>query len=171
MSGTDSPWTKLTHIGLVVRDIEKTLESYGALGIGPFKRFDLPSDEFIAFKSRHHFGKPADGHVYKVAWGSMGPIAVEIFQPVAGDSIPQRWLDAKGEGIWHYGYDVDDMAQTIAFMEARGYAVIGASEHEDGTLMCYFGTDAVGGVYFQAHQLSKASTMHELSTIVKGSPS
>jgi methylmalonyl-CoA/ethylmalonyl-CoA epimerase len=156
----ESPWTRLTHFGLVVRDIDQAVQRYKELGAGPFRRFDLPSDEFIKFRWRHHFGKPADAHAYKVAWGAMAPISIEIFQPIAGDSIPQRFLDAKGEGVWHYGYDVEDMKYTIAWMEKRGFGVTGASEAEDGTLMCYFGTTDVGGVYFQAHEVPKSSTLY-----------
>lgn len=156
-----NPWTNFTHIGLVVRDIDATIEKYREFGIGPFRRFDLPSDEFISFKWRHHFGKSADEHVYKVAWGQMGPISLEIFQPISGDSIPMRFLEAKGEGVWHYGYDVEDMKQTTAWMEARGYKVVGASEAQDGTLMSYFGTEDVGGVYFQAHEVPKSSTLYK----------
>jgi methylmalonyl-CoA/ethylmalonyl-CoA epimerase len=161
MNPADSPWTNLTHIGLVVRDIDDALRRYRELGVGPFRRFDLPSDEFIKFRWRHHFGKPADSHAYKVAWGSMGPISLEIFQPIAGDSIPQRFLDTHGEGVWHFGYDVKDMKYTTEWMKSRGYEVIGASEAEDGTLMCYFATTALGGVYYQAHEVPKTSTLYE----------
>lgn len=160
-AGDASPWTNFTHVGVVVRDIDEAIRRYEAMGCGPFKRFDLPSDDFAQFKWRHHFNQPADGHVYKVAWGKFGPIDMEIFQPIAGDSIPQRFLDAKGEGVWHYGYDVENMAETDAWMERRGYKVVGASETESGVLMSYYGTDDVGGVYFQAHEVPVDSDMYE----------
>ncbi|ATE64141.1 VOC family protein [Rhizorhabdus dicambivorans] len=158
----ENPLTNFTHIGVVTHDIGETCKRYEALGIGPFTYFDLPSeDDFMTFKSRHHFGVSADGHKYKVAWGSWGPIAMEVFQPVSGDSIPQRFLDTKGEGVWHYGYDVEDMAVVEAFMSQRGYSVIGASETMDGVKMCYFGTADHGGVYFQAHEVPPSSDMYE----------
>jgi len=160
MKSSSSPWKNLTHIGVVVRDIERSLQAYREFGIGPFRCFDLPSEEFIKFRWRHHFGKPADSHVYKVAWGIMSPIALEVFQPITGDSIPQRVLDSRGEGIWHYGYDVENMNNTVTWMEHRGYPVVGAAEAQDGTLMCYFDTIAAGGVYFQAHEVPATSTLY-----------
>jgi catechol 2,3-dioxygenase-like lactoylglutathione lyase family enzyme len=159
---TDNPWINFTHIGVVTRDIAETARRYEAMGVGPFTHFELPSaDDFMAFRSREHFGMPADDFRYKVAWGKWGAIAMELFQPVSGDSIPQRFLNAKGEGVWHYGYDVEDMAAVEAYMAERGYRMIGSSETTDGVKMCYFGTDDHGGVYFQAHEVPPGSNMYE----------
>jgi catechol 2,3-dioxygenase-like lactoylglutathione lyase family enzyme len=156
-----NPWAgRLTHLGIVVRDIEKAIAMYrDTFGAGPFKRFSLPSDDFITFRWRHHFGIPADDHRYEVAYGNMGAIGVELFQCIAGDSIPQRFLDARGEGVWHYGYDVDDIEATTAWMSAHGFPVIGGSEHSDGTRMLYFDTFAATGVYWQAHEVHSHSTL------------
>lgn len=156
--GTSNPLTRLTHLGVVVRDIDRAVAMYETLGMGPFKRFSLPSDEFIKMKWRHHFGKPADDFRYEVAYGRMASgMGIEVFQCVSGDSIPQRFIDAKGEGVWHYGYDVEDMDATIAWMAERGFEVVGASETDEGTRMCYFGTSNLGGVYFQAHEMQPGS--------------
>jgi len=158
-----TPWTRFTHIGVVVRDINAAVARYETLGMGPFKRFSLPSDEFIKIKWRHHFGKPADDFRYEIAYGPMASgVGVEVFQCISGDSIPQRFFDAKGEGVWHYGYDVEDMDKTIAWMEGRGLKIIGASETTEGTRMCYFGTEDIGGVYFQAHEIPPGSKEDQL---------
>lgn len=156
-----NPWAgRLTHLGIVVRDIEAALRMYEVtFGAGPFRRFSLPSDEFITFRWRHHFGKPADDHRYEVAYGNMGAIGVELFQCIAGDSIPQRFLDSRGEGVWHYGYDVDDLDATTAWMAERGFSIIGGSEHADGTRMAYFDTYGATGVYWQAHEVHPESTL------------
>jgi len=156
-----NPWAgRLTHVGIVVRDIEAALRMYrDNFNAGPFKKFSLPSDAFISFRWRHHFGIPADDHRYDVAYGNMGALGVELFQCIAGDSIPQRFLDRRGEGVWHYGYDVDDLDATTAWMQARGFAVIGGSEHSDGTRMAYFDTYDATGVYWQAHEVHPASTL------------
>lgn len=160
MTDQGSPWTNLTHVGVVVRNLDAAVALYETLGAGPFKRFRLPGENFEV-KFRQHFGVPADDHVQEVAWGSMGSVAVEIFQCIRGDSIPQRFLDTRGEGIWHYGYDVEDMKYTITWMAARGYGIIGEAEYVDGTRMCYFDTDRLGGVYFQAHEIAPGSRLKQ----------
>jgi len=60
MSDQGSPWTNLTHVGLVVRDLDKAVSLYETLGAGPFKRFRLPGQNFevkfrqpIQLDSRH----------------------------------------------------------------------------------------------------------------------
>jgi methylmalonyl-CoA/ethylmalonyl-CoA epimerase len=170
MDTIGNPWTRLTHIGVVVRELDAAVTRYLTLGAGPFKRFCLPSDEFIKPKWRQHFGKPADDFRYEIAYGQMGPIGVEVFQCISGDTIPQRFLDAKGEGVWHYGYDVEDMDQTIEWMTRRGFQVIGASETVEGTRMSYFGTDDIGGIYWQAHEIPAGSKEALLMGAVVDSP-
>ncbi len=160
---SDNPWTKLTHLGIVVNDLEVSIGQFRALGMGPFKRFSLPGDEFIKIKWRHHFGKPTDGFRYEIAYGAMASgLGIEIFQCISGDSIPKRFLDSKGEGVWHYGYDVENMDKTIQWMEARGHKVVGASESDEGTRMCYFDMANGGGVYFQAHEIAPGSKEDQL---------
>jgi hypothetical protein len=107
----------------------------------------------------------ADDHVQNVAWGQLGRLAIEIFECVRGDSIPQRFIDTKGEGVWHYGYDVDDMNYTVDWMAEKGYGFVGEAQYVDGTRMCYFSTDGVGGAFFQAHEISQGSKLkHNLSS-------
>ena len=161
MAEDGNPWVKFTHIGVVVRDIGKAVDFYSAMGLGPFTRFRLPSDEFGHPKMVRHFGRDASDNVYEVAWGKFGDIAMELFQPIVGDSIPSRFLEAKGEGVWHYGYDVHSMDDTIAWMKSKGYEVVGESLTEDGVRMSYFNTNDLGGIYFQAHEVPATSEMYE----------
>jgi hypothetical protein len=51
------------------------------------------------------------------------------------------------------------MKYTIAWMAARGYSIIGEAEYLDGTRMCYFNTEQLGGVYFQAHEIAPGSRL------------
>ncbi len=151
MGKEESPLTKMGHVGMVVRDIDKAVAHFEKLGIGPFKRSTLPAPGYT-FSAREHYGKSVNDSKYATAYARLGSIGLEIFQPISGDTIPQRFLDTKGEGIWHFGYDVEDMEETKAWMAERGFKVVGSSTYHDGTLMCYFDTADPGGVLFQAHQ-------------------
>ncbi len=158
MTEIRNPWTNLTHIGVVARNLDEAVKRYEEMGAGPFKKFRLPDDQFNV-KWRQHFGKSADDHVQLVAWGQMGPIAVEIFENVKGDSLQKHFLETRGEGVWHYGYDVENMAETIEFMRQRGIGIVGEAEYADGTRMVYFDTLGLGGVYWQAHEISHGSDL------------
>jgi methylmalonyl-CoA/ethylmalonyl-CoA epimerase len=149
-----SPFLNLHHIGWVVRDLNKAIEQFEVLGIGPWRRFTLPSaGPGHDLTTWEHYGKSGADFKYQIANAKMGPIQVEIFECISGDSIPQRFLDTHGEGIWHMSYVVtpEEFDKAVADMTSKGFKVIGSSKSADGTRMVYFDTDKVGGVVFQLH--------------------
>ena len=152
MTKEKSVFFDLHHVGWVVRDINKSIEYFEALGIGPWERYRMPSPGH-EFTTREHFGASGDPIVYEVATAQMGPIQIEMFECISGDSIPKRFLDSKGEGIWHFGYNVEpeDFDKAIAEMTRKGFKVVGSSTGKKGTRMVFFDTDKLGGVIFQLH--------------------
>ena len=145
-----SPLTKFTHVGSIVKDINKAVAHYEKMGMGPFKRFTLPGPgfEFIDW--------PDDKLKFECAYGQIGSeIGLELFQPVSGN------IGNKGEHIWHIGYDVENMDKTIAWMAERGFKVIATTTYVDGSRECRFGTAEPGGVLIQTHELVKGSHLEE----------
>jgi methylmalonyl-CoA/ethylmalonyl-CoA epimerase len=161
---------KVTHIGVVTTDMDRTIKRYEAMGVGPFQRFHLP-DERFTFKRRWNYDIDVSDHVYEVAYGQFsGGFGVEIFRlinvPNPEKNIAQQFLDSKGEGVWHLGHDVENMEEAIEWMKNAGYEVIGGSEYVDGTLMCYFGTQDLGYI-IQFHQVVKGSVADQLTNPVE----
>jgi methylmalonyl-CoA/ethylmalonyl-CoA epimerase len=154
MKMTGLPFSTINHVGVVVRDIEKFIETYEALGIGPWKRQRLPGPNF-KFIQREHFGKPIDDVVYEVANAKVGPIELEVFECISGDSIPKRFIDSKGEGVWHYGFEAnkEDYDKALAVMAEKGFKIIGSTTLTNGLRMAFFDTDKMGGVIFQLHEI------------------
>ena len=149
-----SPFLNLHHVGWVVKDINKAIEHFELLGVGPWRRFTLPSaGPGHDLTKWEHYGKPGAGFKYEIANARMGPIQVELFECISGDSIPKQFLDTKGEGIWHMSHVVTpkEFDKAVADMTSKGFRVIGSSTSADGTRMVYFDTDKVGGVVFQLH--------------------
>ncbi len=154
MKPGESPFLNLHHVGWVVKDLNKAIEQFEAMGIGPWRRFTLPSaGPGHDLTTWEHYGKSGADFKYEIANAKMGPIQVEVFECISGDSIPKRFLDTHGEGIWHMSYVVtpEEFDRAIADMTAKGFKVIGSSKSADGTRMVYFDTDKVGGVVFQLH--------------------
>jgi catechol 2,3-dioxygenase-like lactoylglutathione lyase family enzyme len=102
----ESDW-KLSHVGLVVRDVEKTLEYYDSLGI-----FTIPCRKPFLMEGKKATIKGA--HIF------LGELWIEVYQPVAGNTIQQQFLDAHGEGLNHVGYMVEDLERERAYLEAKG---------------------------------------------------
>jgi len=69
---------KFLHVGVVVRDLERTLNTLtNVFGIGPFKILDFPpKDEESEIEMAYH-GKPADFSA-KFCFADMGNIELEI---------------------------------------------------------------------------------------------
>lgn len=101
---------RFSHIGLVVRDWKKTVEYYNKLGI-----FNIPPQEEVVM----------EGKKIKIIGADMfaGPLWIEVFQPVSGDSLQQKFLDEHGEGINHIGFEVPDLEKARAVMAAKGVPV------------------------------------------------
>ena len=139
--------SRFHHMGVLVKDLDKAVEYYEGLGIGPFE----PSK--IVHIDRKMYGKPATG-VKNVGTGTkLGPIGFELVQPVSGESIQKEYLESHGEGINHLAFVVDDIEEATSIMVEAGFKVISSSKNEGGGGMAYFDTDKVGGVQIELEEI------------------
>ena len=141
-----SPFSKLDHVGIIVRDIEKAIEYYQSLGIGPFEPLN------IAYTERKMWGKPADNVKNIVRIARMGQLGMELIQPVSGESMVKKFLESKGEGISHMCFTVDDVDKERVKLEKKGFNVISSSRFQNGGGAVHFDTDRVGGVMLELIQ-------------------
>lgn len=118
----ENTW-KLRHVGIPVRDLDKSREAYRSLGIASFQQeFVIDSSKFAEYLV---YGKTPDPVVRtRVAMGQVGPLGVELLQPLQGETVHKELLEKTGEGIGHIAYTVDDLeAETVKMME-KGFPVI-----------------------------------------------
>jgi len=144
-----SPLSKVDHVGVIVRDMDKAIEHYQSLGIGPFERLKK-----VGFAKSEVLGKPIelDAIKIKARIAKMGQIGFELIQPVAGESLWKEFLETKGEGINHLGYLVDDIDKETAELEEKGYKVLWSARFTNGGGAAYFDTRQVGGVIVELMQ-------------------
>ncbi len=118
----DSTW-KLRHVGIPVRDLDKSREDYRSLGIDSFQQeFVIDSSKFAEYLV---YGKTPDPIVRtRVAMGRVGPLGVELLQPLQGETVHKELLEKTGEGIGHIAYTVDDLEAETAKMVEKGFPVI-----------------------------------------------
>lgn len=138
----------VSQIGIVVKDIDKTIEYYeNVLGIGPFI---MPE---IVYKEKHYYGKPADFD-FKMAFGSLGPVEMEIIQPIKGPTIYHDFLEKKGEGLHHLGFDVKDIETKLELCKEMGIRIIQGGKGATSQFE-YLDTEAISGVIFELIQREK----------------
>ena|SRR5688572_11058912 len=88
----------ISQIAIVVKDIKAAMEAYQtALGWGPWNVYEHKPPLL------HHTELRGQPQAYTMigAETHVGPIVVELIQPVEGPSIYKEWLEAKGEGLHH----------------------------------------------------------------------
>ncbi len=131
------------HVGVIVRDMEKTIEYLSSIGIGPFGIKDGPLYVEVPFKGELH-GRPAEWKV-KISNAKIGDSELELLEPCGGESALQEFLDNHGEGLHHIGYLVDDVQAEIENMVKQGVKVITSAMGSRGGF-AYFQTDTNGGI-------------------------
>ena len=135
-----STFTRLVHIGVVVRDMNKTIDRLNALGIGPFKPRILPPDAQEEYR-----GKPfIPSQRVAIQITRIGNMELELIQPIDGESPHQEFLDEKGEGIQHLGFIVDNLEEDINYLTAEGSSILLTSQFKGGGGVAYLDLDVAG---------------------------
>lgn len=144
-----SMFGKLEHVGVVVKDIEKTVKFLNSLGFGSPK--DSESMFEIPFKGEVR-GEPMEWRVgiYNIM---MGDIELELLQPLEGQDLLREYLDTVGEGIHHIGFATDDIEKATEIMAGMGIKKIMSAPGPGGGGFGYFETNLFGGIIVELRQL------------------
>jgi len=146
---TDELFSKFDHIGVIVRNLDKAIEYYQSFGIGPFE----PVRPFEAVE-RKSFGRLIDPKTarVKVKFADLGPVQLELVQPLDVESLAKDFLETKGEGVNHLGFLVDDIDKEEAELIEKGFKLLHRSRFENGGGMAYFDTGKIGGFLIELIQ-------------------
>jgi methylmalonyl-CoA/ethylmalonyl-CoA epimerase len=128
-------FNKLHHICLVVKDIDQTQACYESLGIGPWEAYpplaeyqelDVPSVEgFMSLK-------------YRIC--NLPNIQLQLCEPTDDPSPQRTFLDTKGEGVFHIGFEVPDADAAESEAREMGIPVLMRGRRENGTGFTYYDT-------------------------------
>jgi hypothetical protein len=150
MSEQPSPrpewFDEIVQVGVVVRDLDRSIEGLSRIfGIRSFGTLDWPPEGRKMEKYYH--GEPGN-FTAKMAFTRLGPVELELIQPLEGDSIWADFLREHGEGIHHIRFNVLELEPLFEYMSSQGIEVSqwGAGIRP-GTAWANFGSeDAVGFV-------------------------
>jgi catechol 2,3-dioxygenase-like lactoylglutathione lyase family enzyme len=142
---TETQSWKLTQVGVVVRDVEKTIKRLTALGIGPFQQMVLPPEREEWFRDKRMY---AD---FKIYGARIGDIQIELIQPLSGDSPHKEFLETKGEGIQHVMFAVDDFDKEVARLTKKGASILLRAKFPGGRGVAYLDL-GVGNIIFELVQ-------------------
>jgi hypothetical protein len=113
-------WKQGVQVCVVIKDLQKSMERYWNLGIGPWAIYTFQSPE-LSNTTLH--GKPAK-YSMKIAVAMIGNLMWELVQPLEGPSTYKEFLEQKGEGVHHVQLAVDNFDQMIATLGKKGIGVL-----------------------------------------------
>jgi methylmalonyl-CoA/ethylmalonyl-CoA epimerase len=109
--------TRIDHVGIACRDLDKTIELYRTT-------FGL---EVVSLESNEEQGvREAMLAVSKdnPMPGAAGAGYVQLLEPLGPDTPVGKFLSRRGEGIHHIGYGVADVTEAIAAIGGTGVRLI-----------------------------------------------
>ncbi len=95
----------IRQICLVVRDLDRAMATWAALGIGPWQVHDLGPNWISDMTYR---GKP-QLTACRFALATSGDLSFELIEPGDEPNVYTEHLEAHGEGMHHLGYFVEDL--------------------------------------------------------------
>ncbi|HLF93344.1 MAG TPA: methylmalonyl-CoA epimerase [Planctomycetota bacterium] len=95
---------KIEHLGLACRSAESAAAFYsGVLGLPVVSRETL------------------EGMKLKVVKVQSGGSVLELLEPLDGEPVISKFLAAKGEGIHHVCFQVEDLREAMKELRSKGY--------------------------------------------------
>ena len=130
--------TKLNHVAIVVRDIEKSLKFWeDSLG--------LKLDHIEVVPTQHS----------RVAFLPVGDSEIELVQPTSSETGLAAYLEKRGEGMHHLCIEVDDIDAKLAELKEKGVRLINEiAEVLPGRKMAFIHPKAGNGVLVELYQLT-----------------
>jgi len=146
----ESHW-ELSHMGLIVRDLDKTFEYYKSLGLVTSVLESTGEDERGPYRVEE-YGKPRGPRDYavKARIFRMGPLPFEMLQYTEDSRGPNsEFLSNKGDGIAHVAFFVDDLEAETAKLVEKGIPIVLTGKRGDWVFMHYFDTRKFGGLLLE----------------------
>jgi catechol 2,3-dioxygenase-like lactoylglutathione lyase family enzyme len=135
----------VTQIGLVVKDIERSIDAYCEV-------FQLPrpsiiiTDEYEQAKTIYR-GSPSMARA-KLAFFDFGQVQVELIEPIGEPSTWKEVLDVQGEGIHHIAFQIKGTGQVVQYLEGKGIPLV-QQGHYTGGMYSYMDSKEKLGVVLE----------------------
>jgi len=140
-------FAKPHHICIVVKDIEKTKSYYESIGIGPWTEYP-PLVEYTKLNVDDEKGFFSTRFVFT----HIGNLQLQLAQPGEGKSHYKDFLETKGEGVFHIGFEVEDVDAAEKKLTDDGMKVLASGRRDDGSGFSYLDTREHAGVTLLVRQ-------------------
>ncbi len=98
---------KIEHIGIAVKDIEKSVALFTALfGKPPYKTEKVESEGV------------------RTTFFKAGMNKIELLEAISPDSPIAKFLETKGEGIHHIAFAVENIEEKVKDLQKKGFRIL-----------------------------------------------
>lgn len=111
---------KFLHLGVVVRDLDKTVEYFQSIGA------DTSQLEHIHPVSKN-----------RIRFIQLGSLPLELIQPAEGKTPARDFLNKRGQGMFHVAFNVEGFNKEKAKMLEKGALIVLSAQRPEGDL-AYF---------------------------------
>lgn len=123
------------HVGIIVAELGPAMDSW-------HKNLGISFAVFEANEANSRFSGSGANFRVRFGFGLMGTSAIELIQPLEGETIYSRYLQERGSGLHHLGFLVMDLTASERQLESDGYVpLMKGSINELGTLAYYQAQD------------------------------
>ena len=128
---------KIEHIGIAVKDLEKSNQLFAAL-----------------FGESHYKVEEVEREGVKTSFFKNGPNKIELLEATNPDSPIAKFLEKKGEGIHHIAFAVDDIKAEMKRLAAEGFQLLSDEPKPgaDNKLVCFLHPKTTNGVLIELCQ-------------------
>lgn len=138
------PEKKITHIGIVVKDIEKATDQWVEL-LGYEKRPAIIIAEGHHLNPTEYRGQPSQAKA-KLSFFTLQNLQIELIEPIGNDkSHWQEFLKLKGNGVHHIAFDVKGIEENyVNTFKEKGYKMAQHGGWDGGEYGYMDGLDSLG---------------------------
>jgi hypothetical protein len=111
--------SELYQVGIAVYDLERSMEHYrNTLGTGSWEVFIADASSLTDMM---YHGRPIQ-RSHRAAFTMVGPMQLELDQPLGQDNVFSDFLKEHGEGVHHLGHvRVDNIDEAVRTWENEGF--------------------------------------------------
>ena len=133
---TKSPVYTAHHMGIVVRDLDKTIKRLKSLlGMEAISLPPPPPSKTSTPKPVWR-GKPFEPD-HKMVMVQGRNVIFEVFEAGKGESPWKEFMDNKGEGVHHLAFTVDDLDDDVDELVKQGADLLADAKLSDGRRCVY----------------------------------
>ena len=128
---------KIEHIGIAVKDIEKSSSLFTSLFGEPAYKTELVESEGV-----------------RTSFFKTGPNKIELLEATKPDSPIAKFLEKKGEGIHHIAFAVDNIEEKVKELKNKGFRILNEipKKGADNKLVVFLHPKSTNGVLIELCQ-------------------